>query len=79
MIEEIMDWSSKSSSFYRDEVQSKLDKLNAVEGCTSKRDTSGNAHSYIEDDTNDICANVNKTVFVGGEMDINMDMPHKMI
>ena len=45
-----MDLSSKSSSFYRDEVQSKLDKLNAVEGCTSDRDTSVNAHSYIEDD-----------------------------
>ena len=77
MIEEVMDLSSKSSSFYRDEVQSKLDTLNAAEGCTSDRDTSVNAQSYTEYETNDIHGHINKTVFIGGEMNINMDMPHE--
>ena len=43
--------STKSSSSYRDEVQSKLDQLNAFEGHTSDRDTSVNPDSYIEDQT----------------------------
>ena len=51
MMDKIMDLSIKFSSFCRDEVQSKLDQLNVVEGFISDKDTSVNPDIYIEDET----------------------------
>ena len=51
VMDKILDFSTASSSFYRDEVESKLNQLNAVEDHISDKDTSVNLDSYIEDQT----------------------------
>ena len=58
----ILDICIKSSSFYRNEVESKLDQRNAVEGHISDRDTSVNPDSYIEDQTTFANASNDKSV-----------------